>query len=114
MLSNPLCSFWQDELSKVWAGTEVEQPQKKQKELWETEVDQILARPPQKFKIEPVMGEGVIVGFNVYDPTGSTIRHREKIAEIIHYFYPGVSIEEVRNAQIGYEEYVAYIVLGNL
>lgn len=50
MLSNPLCSFWGDELSKVWAGTEVEKPQKKQKELWETQVDQILAQPPQKLK----------------------------------------------------------------
>lgn len=28
MLSNPLCSFWRDELSKVWAGTDIEKPQK--------------------------------------------------------------------------------------
>jgi hypothetical protein len=27
MLQNPLCSFWCDDLSKVWAGTEVEEPQ---------------------------------------------------------------------------------------
>lgn len=52
MLSNPLCSFWLKELdengnsmlSRIWAGTEVEKPQKKQKELWETQVDQILAQ----------------------------------------------------------------------
>jgi hypothetical protein len=26
MLENPLSSFWQDELSKVWAGTEIDKP----------------------------------------------------------------------------------------
>ena len=27
MLQNPLCSFWQDDLSKVWAGTHVKKAQ---------------------------------------------------------------------------------------
>ena len=31
MLENPLCSFWAQELSEVWAGTEIEEPVKKPK-----------------------------------------------------------------------------------
>jgi len=45
MLSNPLCSFWADELSEVWAGTTVEegkkQKQKPQKQAELFEVPQV-------------------------------------------------------------------------
>lgn len=49
MLSNPLCSFWGDELSKVWAGTEIEKPKTKQKGIWD-EVTQILSTKEPRTK----------------------------------------------------------------
>jgi len=49
MLQNPLCSFWTEGLSEIWAGTEIEEAKPKQpKQLWETEVAQLLAQVPQK------------------------------------------------------------------
>jgi hypothetical protein len=35
MLENPLCSFWGQELSEVWAGTEIEEPVKRPKQLFD-------------------------------------------------------------------------------
>ncbi len=33
MLENPLCDFWCDDLSKVWAGTEIEERKQRQEKL---------------------------------------------------------------------------------
>ena len=35
MLENPLCSFWGQELSEVWAGTKIEEPVKRPKQLFD-------------------------------------------------------------------------------
>lgn len=43
MVDNPLCSFWKEELSEVWSGTEVKPKPQKQPALFD-EVDQILAK----------------------------------------------------------------------
>lgn len=117
LLVNPLCSFWTEELSCAWAGTEIEKgvnlfgmghsptPQRRK---WVAVGE---AAPPAEFSIEPITEAGIIVGFTIYDPTGSTIRHRGDIVELIHKQFPGVSKEEVESARIGYEDYIAHIRL---
>lgn len=60
MLENPLCTFWQDELSKVWAGTEVEKQPKEQIEMFPAGVQQTrgwLASDPEQRTVYPVTME---------------------------------------------------------
>jgi len=37
IVNNPLSSFWKQELSEVWTGTEVEEPKPKQPVLFDVE-----------------------------------------------------------------------------
>ncbi|GAH63288.1 unnamed protein product, partial [marine sediment metagenome] len=61
MMENPLCSFWEQELSEVWAGAEVEKPQKqsqKQTSLFEDVAKPVakgwLADDPEMKSIYPI------------------------------------------------------------
>jgi len=126
ILENPLCSFWGQELSEVWAGTQVDESKPKQEGLWYnktmghspspdrrrwiTTPEEIEPRP-EVFAILPDVSEGVLIGFTVQDPEGDVIRFRAKIAAAIHNQYPEVSIEQVQDARISYFDYHAYVEL---
>ncbi|MBA7590670.1 hypothetical protein ES708_32798 [subsurface metagenome] len=105
MLSNPLCSFWSQELSEVWAGAEVKAPSPKVA---------VSGEPfdPAKFNIKPTIWEGKLIGFTIYDPTGRVMRKRGRLFDLIHSRFPQVTRSEVENAHIGYDEYHAGMILG--
>jgi len=51
ILENPLCSFWRQELSEVWAGAEVEKPKpQKQAPLFEPDIELAPRLAPGKLK----------------------------------------------------------------
>lgn len=113
MLENPLPSFWSQDLSEVWAGTEIEKginlfdmgsAPSPQRRRWVTAPEEIEARPGE-FGIEPIYEGGIIVGFTVLDPEGSVIRKRAAIVKLLHAEYPGVSIAELEDSAISYFDY---------
>ena len=67
MLDNPLCSFWNEELSEVWAGTAVEPPKPKPKKpddeifplslFTQTKTKGWLADDPEQKAIYPITPE---------------------------------------------------------
>jgi hypothetical protein len=65
---------------------------------------------PEAFVILPHYEKGIVIGFTVLDP-GDTIRGRGRLVAAIHKEYPGVSIGELDNARISYNEYHADVVL---
>lgn len=120
MLQNPLCSFWEQELSEVWAGTQIGKEHQikyngfmnnpsPERRRWVT-VEEIEVRP-QAFAILPEYERGIITGFKVQDPEGYVIRQRARLVGEIHSQYPAVSIEELDNARISYFDYHAIVRL---
>ncbi|GAI82255.1 unnamed protein product, partial [marine sediment metagenome] len=105
MLPNPLCSFWSQELSEVWAGAEVKAASPKVAAGGEP-------FDPAKVNIRPTIYEGHLIGFTVYDPTGRDMRKRGRLFDLLHSRFPQVTRSAVENAQIGYDDYWASMVLG--
>ena len=108
MLENPLCSFWRQGLSEVWAGTEIKKPKQPQRKRWGTTPEEVR---PEAFAIEPIYDDRGIIGFKVNDPEGSVIRKRASLVAEIHKEYPGISIGELEDARISYYDYHAEIQL---
>lgn len=108
ILENPLCSFWNQELSEVWAGTGVKEPEPTeptQKRLIEEEPQ------PKVFSIEAEYSNGVLVAFNVADPDGSIIRERGTLIAEVCRQYPQFSPEQLKDVKIVYAEYHARVEL---
>ncbi|MBA7578080.1 hypothetical protein ES708_19936 [subsurface metagenome] len=61
--------------------------------------------------VRPYIYEGHPVGFEVYDPTGRTIRNTGKLFEMLHARFPQVTRRQVEHALIGYDEYYCAMVL---
>lgn len=114
LLVNPLCSFWSEELSCAWAGTDIEKKVRlfdmgrtsptPERRRWVTAPEEIEPRP-QEFSIEPIYERDILIGFTILDPEGDVIRSRAKITELLHEKYPGVSIRELENSSISYFDY---------
>lgn len=117
MLENPLASFWSQELSEIWSGTDVGE-RIKQPDLF-TEVEKFLKAKriedeetqPAVFAIEPEFLEGTLVAFNVADPDGAVIRERAKLIAEVCRQYPQVSEEQLKDCQIIYGDYHARLEL---
>jgi len=122
MLQNPLCSFWEQGLSEVWAGTKIGKDHQMkyngfmghspspERRRWITAPEEIEPRPGV-FAILPEYSEGILVAFKVQDPECDVIRHRPKLVAEIHKQYPAVSIDELDNAGISYFDYHAIVRL---
>ena len=66
---------------------------------------------PAEFRITPLYRRNVIVGFRVKDPSGNAVRARQKIFEVIHKEFPGISRGEFDDASVGYHEFSAEVRL---
>lgn len=110
MLQNPLCSFWGQELSEVWAGTQIGSPAPGRRR-WITMPEEIEVRP-EAFAILPEYDEaGTLIAFKVQDPEGDVIRHRATLISRIHNEFPAISVGELNDARISYFDYHATIRL---
>lgn len=118
MLENPLASFWTQELSEIWSGTEVETPAKpaRQPGLF-TDIEEYLKGSmdeetrPEAFGIEAEYAEGALVAFNVADPDGAVIRERARLITEVCRRYPQFTPEQLKDTKIIYGDYHARIEL---
>lgn len=123
LVANSTPSFWSEELSCAWAGTQVARESQlgynmsmghspsPQRRRWVTapgEIEPI----PEAFGIGAEYGpNGTIVGFRIADPEGNVIRKRTSIVEEIHRQYPEVDIGKLENSAISYYDYYAELEL---
>ena len=122
MLQNPLCSFWEQELSEVWAGTQIGKTRQikyngfmndpsPERRRWITLPEEIEPRP-EAFAILPEYDErGVLMAFKVQDPERDVIRQRASLITEIHKQFPAISIDELNDARISYFDYHAIVRL---
>ena len=114
MLENPLASFWTQDLSEVWSGTEVGE-KIKQPNLF-TDIEEYLKRReleeetvPEAFAIEAEYQGDALVAFNVADPNGAVIRERSRLIAEVCQAYPQFTPEQLKDAKVIYGDYHARV-----
>jgi len=55
--------------------------------------------------------DGTITGFTIHDISGTAIKSRKHVVDMIHWRFPAISLEKLEKAQIAYNDYDAYIEL---
>ena len=55
--------------------------------------------------------DGTITGFTVHDSSGTAVKKRKHVVDMIHWRFPAISLEKLENAQIAYNDMDAYVVL---
>ena len=112
MLENPVASFWTQELSEIWSGTEVATTQPK---LF-TDIEEYLKGEgeetrPDAFGIQAQYSGNEIIAFNVADPDGKIIADRARLIIEICRRFSLFTPEQLENAEIVYADYHARVVL---
>jgi len=58
-----------------------------------------------------VSEDGTITGFTVHDSSGTAVKKRKYVVDMLHWRFPAISLSRLENAQIAYNDYDAYVVL---